>query len=161
MRVLPKKEGYEQISAIFLETADNEKEHAKRFFKFLEGSPVEITATYPSTLGSTIENLKAAACGENEEWTELYPSFAQIAQEEGFPEVAKAFSSILEVEKHHEMRYKKLLSNIENETVFKKDTAVEWKCRNCGFIHTGEEAPKMCPACLHPQSFYEINAENY
>lgn len=156
-----KKEGYEQISAIFTETADNEKEHAKRFFKFLEGSPVEITATYPSKFGTTMENLEAAAAGENEEWTDLYPHFADAAEKEGFPEVAAAFRKIAEVEKHHEARYLKLLENIKNEKVFEKASSVEWKCRNCGYHHIGDSAPKVCPACLHPQSFFEVNAENY
>lgn len=156
-----KKEGYEQISAIFLETADNEKEHAKKFFKFLEGNPVEITATYPSNFGNTAENLKAAAGGENEEWTELYPKFADMADQEGFPEVAAAFRHIAKVEKHHEQRYLKLLSNIESGLVFSKSIETEWKCRNCGYIHTGKSAPALCPACIHPQSFFEVNAENY
>ena len=156
-----KKEGYEQIASIFLETAENEKEHAKRFFKFLEGNPVEITATYPSNFGTTIENLKAAAAGENEEWTQLYPEFANIAKQEGFPEVAQAFGSISDVEKHHEDRYIKLLKNVEAGKVFQKDAKIEWKCRNCGYIHTGESSPKACPACIHPQSFFEVNVENY
>jgi len=156
-----KKEGYEQIAAIFMETAENEREHAKRFFKFLEGNPVEITATYPSDFGTTAENLKAAACGENEEWTDLYPKFADEAQEEGFPEIAQAFRLIAEVEKHHENRYLKLLNNVESSKVFSKDVKLEWKCRNCGYIHTGESAPKLCPACLHPQAYYELNCENY
>jgi len=156
-----KKEGYEQISAIFLETADNEKEHAKRFFKFLEGNDVEINATYPSKFGNTMENLKAAAGGEHEEWEMLYPEFAKVAKEEGFPEVATTFLKIAEVEKHHEQRYLKLLENVENGTVFKKDVEVEWKCRNCGYIHTGKIAPELCPACIHPKAFYEVNVENY
>ena len=156
-----KKEGFEQISAIFIETADNEKEHAKRFFKFLEGTPVEITAMYPSSFGDTAHNLKAAAGGENEEWTELYPKFADIADEEGFPEVAIAFRKIAEVEKHHEARYLKLLGNIESGKVFLKDIKVEWKCRNCGYHHEGESAPKVCPACVHPQSYFELNCENW
>jgi len=156
-----KKEGYEQIAAIFLETADNEKEHAKRFFKFLEGTPVEITAKYPSSFGKTEDNLRAAASGENEEWAQLYPEFADIADGEGFPQIADAFRYIAQVEKHHEQRYLKLLENIKNGQVFKKDNSVEWKCRNCGYIHVGNEAPKVCPACVHPQSFYEINVDNY
>jgi len=156
-----KKEGYEQISAIFLETADNEKEHAKRFFKFLEGTPVEITATYPSSFGDTASNLKAAASGENEEWTELYPTFADIAEQEGFVEIAVAFKKIAEVEKHHESRYLKLLENIELGKVFLKDIKVDWKCRNCGYIHYGESSPKLCPACVHPQAFFELRCENY
>lgn len=156
-----KKEGYEQISAIFLETADNEKEHAKRFFKFLEGTPVEITATYPSSFGDTASNLKAAASGENEEWTELYPTFADIAEQEGFVEIAVAFKKIAEVEKQHEARYLKLLENIESKKVFLKDIKVDWKCRNCGYIHYGESSPKLCPACVHPQAFFELRCENY
>ncbi len=156
-----KKEGYEQIAALFLETADNEKEHAKRFFKFLEGNPVEITAMYPSDFGTTTENLKAAAMGENEEWTELYPKFADIADEEGFPAVAVVFRKIAEVEKKHEARYLKLLENVENQMVFKKDSPLEWKCRNCGYIHEGSGAPQSCPACAHPQSFFEVDVENY
>ena len=156
-----KKEGYEQISAIFIETADNEKEHAKRFFKFLEGSPVEINAMYPSKFGTTAENLQAAAEGENEEWTDLYPKFANIADEEGFPEVAVAFRKIAEVEKEHEARYRKLWENVQNQKVFSKDSSVEWKCRNCGYHHKGESAPQKCPACIHPQSFFELNCSNW
>ena len=156
-----KKEGYEQISAIFLETADNEKEHAKRFFKFLEGTPVEITAEYPSFFGDTAGNLKAAAAGENEEWTALYPKFADIAQEEGFPEVAQAFRKISEVEKHHEARYLNLLKNVESGKVFLKDISVEWKCRNCGYTHNDVTAPNQCPACVHPQSYFELNCDNF
>lgn len=156
-----KKEGYEQIASLFLETADNEKEHAKRFFKFLDGTPVEITSSYPSAFGNTAENLKAAASGENEEWTDLYPTFAKIAEDEGFKEVAQAFKSIAEVEKHHEERYLKLLANVETAKVFEKETIVVWKCRNCGHIHIGTSAPKLCPACLHPQAYFEIKSENY
>lgn len=156
-----KKEGYEQIMAVFQETADNEKEHAKRFFKFLEGNPVEITAMYPSNFGTTEENLEAAAAGENEEWSKLYPAFSQIAKEEGFLEVATAFSKIAEVEKKHEARYNNLLENVRNEKVFSKDSSVEWKCRNCGYHHTGDSAPQICPACIHPQSFFELNCDNY
>jgi rubrerythrin len=156
-----KKEGFEQISAIFLETADNEKEHAKRFFKFLEGNPVEITAAYPSAFGDTAQNLKAAAMGENEEWTKLYPNFADIAENEGFPEVATVFRKISEVEKRHEARYLKLLSNIESGKVFLKDIKIEWKCRNCGYVHSGEAAPVICPTCAHPQAYFELFCENY
>ena len=156
-----KKEGYEQIAGIFLETADNEKEHAKRFFKFLEGTPVNITATYPSALGDTMLNLKAAASGENEEWTDLYPTFANIADEEGFPQIAVVFRKIAEVEKHHEERYLKLLSNIETDKVFKKDAEIQWKCRNCGYVHNDASAPQMCPACAHPKAYFEVRAENY
>lgn len=157
-----KKEGLEQISAIFAETALNEKEHAKRFFKFLEGNPVEITATYPAgKIGTTLENLKASADGENEEWTELYPEFAKVALEEGFTEVAVAFTSIAKVEKAHEARYIKLYENIEAGKVFKRDGKLIWKCRNCGYIHEAAQAPDLCPACLHPQSYFEIRIENY
>jgi rubrerythrin len=157
-----KKEGFEQISAIFLETADNEKEHAKRFFKFLEGGDVEITAMYPAgKIGSTAENLKAAAMGENEEHTKLYPAMAKTAQEEGFPEIAACYKFISEVEKHHETRYLELLDNVDNERVFKKDAPIKWKCRNCGYVHEGKEAPQKCPACLHPQSYMEELADNF
>ncbi len=157
-----KKEGLEQISAIFAETALNEKEHAKRFFKFLEGGMVEITAAYPAgVIGTTAENLKAAADGENEEWTELYPEFADVAEEEGFKEVATAFRMIAKVEKAHEERYRKLYTNLEEGKVFEKDGVMIWKCRNCGYIHEGKSAPKVCPACLHPQAYFELEAENY
>jgi rubrerythrin len=157
-----KKEGYEQISAIFTETAENEKEHAKRFFKFLEGGPVEITATYPAgTIASTLENLKAAAEGEHEEHTVLYPSFAEIAEKEGFKEVSSAFRAITKVEVEHENRYSRLISNIENGEVFKRATKVRWKCRNCGFVFEGFEAPEKCPACLHPKAYFEIKESNY
>ncbi|RLD42816.1 MAG: rubrerythrin family protein [Bacteroidetes bacterium] len=157
-----KKEGLEQISAIFMETALNEKEHAKRFFKFLEGGAVEITATYPAgIIGTTMENLKAAAEGENEEWTELYPEFARIAEEEGFKEVAVAFKMIAKVEKAHEERYTKLYNNLDSGHVFERDGVIVWKCRNCGYLHQGKSAPKMCPACLHPQSYFEIKEINY
>jgi rubrerythrin len=157
-----KKEGYEQISALFLETADNEKEHAKRFFKFLEGGHVEITATYPAgTITSTLENLKAAAEGEHEEHTVLYPSFAEIAEKEGFKEVASAFRAITKVEIEHENRYSKLISNVENGEVFKRSTKVRWKCRNCGFVFEGLEAPEKCPACLHPKAYFEIKETTY
>ncbi len=157
-----KKEGLEQIAAIFEETAENEKAHAKRFFKFLEGGMVEITATYPAgIIGTTLENLKASAEGENEEWTELYPEFAKIAEEEGFKDVALAFKMIAKVEKAHEERYKKLYSNLEEGKVFKKDDKIVWKCRNCGYLHEGTVAPKMCPACEHPQSYFEVKAYNY
>ena len=157
-----KKEGLEQIAAIFTETALNEKEHAKRFFKFLEGSMVEITATYPAgKIGTTMENLKASADGENEEWTELYPEFARVAEEEGFREVAAAFKMIAKVEAAHEDRFRTLYNNLEEGKVFKRGNKVVWKCRNCGFIHEGTVAPKMCPACLHPQSYFEIKETNY
>lgn len=158
-----KKEGYEQISAIFLETAENEKEHAKRFFSFLEGGVVEIDAGYPAgVLGkNTLENLKAAANGENEEYTKLYPHFADVAQKEGFSEIAALFRLISKVEAEHEKRYLKLAANIEKDEVFKKDKPVKWKCRNCGYVHEGPEAPEECPACKHPQAFYELLVENY
>ncbi len=157
-----KKEGYEQICAIFQETAENEKEHAKRFFKFLEGGDVEITAAYPAgMIGTTLENLKAAAAGEHHEHTVLYPEFAQIAENEGFKEIAAAFRMIALVEVAHENRYNKLVDNIEKGMVFKKEKPMVWKCRNCGYTAEGGEAPKTCPACLHPQSFFELMEENY
>jgi rubrerythrin len=157
-----KKEGFEQIAAIFLETAENEKEHAKRFFKFLEGGDVEITAMYPAgIIGTTKDNLKAAADGEHHEHTKLYPEFAAIAKDEGFPEVAAAFRSIAIVEKQHEARYLKLLQNVEAGTVFKKEKVVRWKCRNCGYIHEGKTPPAKCPACEHPEAFFELLEENY
>ena len=160
-----KKESYEQISAIFLETSENEKEHAKVFFKHLhqsQGQPVEITAAYPAgKIGTTQENLLAAANGEKEEWGELYPNFEKIAREEGFDEIADSFKEIAEVEKQHEKRYRKLLENIKNKSVFKKPEKVKWKCRNCGYVHEAKEAPQICPACKHPQAYYEILSENY
>ena len=157
-----KKEGLEQIAAIFEETSLNEREHAKRFFKFLEGGQVEITATYPAgIIGTTLENLKAAAEGENEEWTALYPEFAKIAEEEGFKEVAMAFKLIAKVEKAHDERYTTLYSNIENGLVFEREGKVVWKCRNCGYLHEGTKPPLNCPACLHPQSYFEIKETNY
>lgn len=156
-----KKEGFEQIAAIFLETADNEKEHAKRFFKFLEGGDVEITATYPAgVIGTTKDNLKAAADGENHEHTKLYPEFAAIAKEEGFPHIATAFRSIALVEKHHEATFRKLQKNVEGGTVFKKEKIVKWKCRNCGYIHEGKTPPVKCPACEHPESYFEVLEES-
>lgn len=157
-----KKAGYEQISAIFLETADNEKEHAKRFFKLLEGGEVEITASYPAgIIGDTPANLAAAAAGEHLEWTKLYKEGEETAREEGFEEAAKQFKEISEVEVQHEKRYRKLLQNIKDGKVFRKDTVVKWKCRNCGYIHEGKEAPAACPACAHPQPYYELMCENY
>ncbi len=157
-----KKDGLEQISAIFMETALNEKEHAKIFFKFLEGGPVEITATYPAgVIGTTLENLKAAADGENEEWTDLYPHFAEVAKEEGFPEIANAYRMIAKVEKAHEERYRKLYDNLEAGKVFERDGVIVWKCRNCGYLHEGKKAPKVCPACKHPQAYFEIKETNY
>ncbi len=157
-----KKEGYEQISAIFTETAEQEKEHAKRMFKFLEGGMVEITASYPAgVIGTTAENLKAAAAGENEEWTADYPHFADVADEEGFPAIAAMYRNIAKAEKAHEERYLAFLSNIENESVFKKEEETVWQCRNCGYVHEGTEAPKACPACLHPQAYFEVKKTNY
>ncbi len=157
-----KKEGYEQIAGVFQETADQEKEHAKRFFKFLEGGMVEITAMYPAgVIGTTMENLAAAAAGENEEWSELYPEFAKIADEEGFKAVAVAFRMIAKVEAEHERRYRKLLSNIEKNEVFAKEEPIKWQCRNCGYVHEGKAAPGKCPACDHPQAHFEPMKENY
>jgi rubrerythrin len=157
-----RKAGYEQIAAIFLETADNEKEHAKRFFKLLEGGDVEITTSYPAgVIGDTAANLEAAAAGENLEWTKLYKQAEEVARQEGFEEVAIQFKEIAEVEEQHEIRYRKLLKNIKEGKVFKKDTVVKWKCRNCGYVHEGKEAPEECPACAHPQGYYELLCENY
>lgn len=157
-----KKEGFEQISAIFLETADNEKEHAKIFFKYLEGGDAEITAIYPSgKIGNTQENLLHAANGEKEEWGTLYPEFEKTAKEEGFDEIAYSFKEIAEVEEEHEKRYRKLLDNMKKNKVFKRDVVVKWKCRNCGYIHEGKEAPEICPACKHPKAHYELFCESY
>ena len=157
-----KKDGFVQIADVFEETANQEKEHAKRFFKFLEGGDLEITATYPAgKIGTTAENLKAAAGGEHEEWTELYPEFAKVAREEGFEAVAVVFEMICVAEKQHEKRYLDLLKNVEAGTVFKKGEKVTWRCRNCGYLHEGEEAPAMCPACAHPQAHFELLGENW
>ena len=157
-----KKAGYEQIAAIFLETAYNEKEHAERFFKFLEGGDVEITASYPAgVIDNTAANLEASAAGENMEWTEIYKEAEETAREEGFGEIASLFKEIAEVEEQHEIRYRKLLKNLKEGKVFKKDSVVKWKCRNCGYVHEGKEAPKECPACAHPQGYYELFCENY
>jgi rubrerythrin len=157
-----RKEGFEQIANIFLETAENEKEHAKIYFKHLEGGDVEITAAYPAgVIGDTKSNLEAAAAGENMEWTTLYANFAKIAREEGFLDVAISFEQISKVEKFHESRYRKLIANIAGNEIFKKKTTVKWHCTNCGYVHEGPEAPKECPACKHPQSYYEVLAENY
>ena len=157
-----KKEGFEHIAAVFAETAEQEKEHAKRFFSFLEGGMVEITASYPAGIvGTTKDNLEAAAAGENEEWTELYPAFAEIALEEGFPKVASAFKMIAKVEAEHEKRYRKLLANVEEGKVFEKDEAIFWQCRNCGFVFEGKKAPVNCPACAHPQAYFEPMKQNY
>ncbi len=155
-------EGLEQISAIFLDTADNEREHAKRYFKFLEGGMVEITAAYPAgPIGTTAENLREAAAGENLEHTKLYPEFGRIAEEEGFKDVAATFRMISIAERSHEKRYLALLNNVESGKVFKRDKPVKWKCRNCGYVHEGTDAPAKCPACLHIQAFFELLAENY
>lgn len=157
-----RKEGYEQIAAIFLETADNEKEHAKVFFQYLQGGETVITAGYPAgVIGKTKENLEAAAAGENMEWTTLYADFAKEAKAEGFLEVARSFEQIAKVEKFHEARYRKLIENVGTKTVFKRDEPVKWHCRNCGYIYEGKAAPKICPACRHPQTYYELLAENY
>jgi rubrerythrin len=156
------KEGFVQISNIFQKTANQEKEHAKRFFKFLEGGEVEITASYPAgKIGTTAENLKAAAMGENEEWTKLYPAFAEIAKEEGFPEISVAFKMIAKVEAEHEKRFLKLLKNVLEGTVFQKKEKVRWTCTNCGYVHEGEKALDTCPACLHPKEYFELEEENY
>jgi rubrerythrin len=157
-----KKEGYEQIAQIFLETAENEKEHAKLFFKFLEGGDVEILAGYPAgVIGDTKANLEASAAGEHHEWTSIYADFNNIAKEEGFSEIARTFEQIAKVEKYHEARYRALVKNIGNNEVFAKKTPVKWHCINCGYVYEGQAAPKMCPACQHPQSYFEVLAENY
>ncbi|HOC39015.1 MAG TPA: rubrerythrin family protein [Thermodesulfobacteriota bacterium] len=157
-----KKEGYEQISGIFTETAENEKEHAKRFFKFLQGGDCEIMAAFPSgIIGTTAENLLHSAVGENEEWSKLYPVFADVADEEGFSEIAGVFRNVARAEKQHEKRYRDLLENVKSGGVFKKSSPVAWRCRNCGYIHEGAEAPGECPACAHPQSYFELLAENW
>ena len=157
-----RKEGYEQIANIFIETAENEKEHAKVFFKYLEGGDVEITASYPAgMIKDTKTNLEEAAAGENLEWITLYSDFAKIARDEGFPEIARFFEQVSKVEKFHESRYRKLINNILNGEVFKKKVAVKWHCINCGYVLEGTEAPKECPVCKHPQAFYEVLAENY
>ena len=159
---IARKEGFEQIAAIFEETADNEKEHAKVFFKHLRGGEITIEAAYPAgKIRTTAENLLAAAEGEKMEWGTIYPEFEKTARQEGFNDVAESFKEIGEVEEKHEKRYRKLLENVKKGTVFKKDKVVRWKCRNCGYVHEGKEAPKECPACKHPQSFYELLCENY
>lgn len=161
------KEGYKQIKNIFIETADNEKEHAKRFYKFLLAglgelpATIEITAQFPVAQGNTLDNLKAAAGGEYEEWYDLYPAFAKVAEEEGFTEIAQVFLNIASAEKRHEARFKKLAWNIENGQVFKKDKKVSWKCGNCGYVHEGDEAPERCPACDHPRDHFEVFEETY
>jgi rubrerythrin len=157
-----KKEGYVQISDIFTETANQEKEHAKRFFKFLEGGEIEIAAAFPAgVIGTTLENLKAAAAGEHYEHTEMYPGFAKVAREEGFNEIALVFEAVSVAEKQHEKRYDDLAANIDAGKVFKKDDTVTWRCRNCGYLHEGEEAPNLCPACDHPQDHFELLGENW
>lgn len=157
-----RKEGFEQIAALFAETAENEKEHAKVFFKHLEGGEVEITASYPAgSIKDTRSNLEAAAAGENMEWTTLYADFAQVAKNEGFPEIARSFEQVAKVERFHEARYRKLIQNIAAQEVFKKKAAVKWHCLNCGYVIEGTEAPGQCPACKHPQAFFEILAENF
>lgn len=157
-----KKEGFEQISAIFTETADQEKEHAKKFFSYLEGGAVEITATYPAGIvGTTAENLKASAEGENEEWTEAYPHFADVADAEGFPVIAATFRKIAAVEAELERRYLRLLAKVVAGTVFAREEEVVWQCRNCGHVHTGKEAPKACPTCAHAQAYFEEEKQNY
>lgn len=157
-----KKEGYEQISALFQETSDNEKEHAKLFFKYLQGGTATITATYPAgVIGTTVENLKEAAEGEKLEWGTLYPQFEKIAEKEGFTDIGKTFREVAEVEAHHERRYRKLLESLESGTTFKKNIAILWKCRNCGYVHKGKVAPLNCPACSHPRAYFEVFIENY
>ena len=157
-----KKEGYEQITAIFIETADNEKEHAKRLFKFLEGGDAEINAIFPAgVIGNTKENLKAAAAGENYEHTKMYPDFARVAEEEGFQEIASVLRAIAVAEREHEKRYLTLLENLENGRVFRSEKVVRWRCRNCGYIHEGTEPPEKCPACAHPKAYFERLSENY
>jgi rubrerythrin len=157
-----KKEGYEQIAAIFEETANQEKEHAKREFKFLKGGEVEITAAFPAgVIGTTLENLKEAAAGEHYETTEMYPGFAEVADKEGFSEIAAVFRGIAVAEKRHEDRYLALAANITDGVVFKRDKPVRWVCRNCGYVHEGTEALAVCPACAHPQTYYELEATNY
>jgi len=157
-----KKEDYEQISGIFLETADNEKEHAKRLFKFLEGGEAEINAAFPAgVIGETKENLKAAAEGENHEYTTMYPEFARIADEEEFPEVAEAMRSIAVAEKQHEKRYLAFMDNLNNNRIFRRDEVVKWRCRNCGYIHEGNEPPEKCPACDHSRAYFELLGENW
>ena len=157
-----KKEGYEQIASIFLETAEQEKEHAKRMFKYLEGGMVEITASFPAgVIGTTLDNLRAAASGEYEEWSMDYPGFADVAESEGFPEIAAMYRYIAVAEKGHEERYLALVQNIESNSVFEKEVDVLWQCRNCGYIHTGSDAPDQCPACLHPQAYFEVKKQNY
>ncbi|MBN2217871.1 MAG: rubrerythrin family protein [Pirellulales bacterium] len=157
-----KKEGFVQIAHVFEETADQEKEHAKRFFKYLEGGAVEITALFPAgQIGTTAENLRAAADGEHEEWADMYPAFAKAADEEGFKAIARVFEAVAVAERQHERRYRGLLANVEQGAVFKKDAPVRWRCLNCGYVHEGTEALTACPACAHPQAYFELLAENW
>jgi rubrerythrin len=157
-----KKDDFIQIQSIFEETADQEREHAKRFFKFLQGGDVEVSAAFPAgVIGTTAENLRAAAGGEHHEWSSMYPGFAQIARDEGFNEIAAVFEAIAVAEKQHEKRYLGLLKNVEAGTVFKKGESVVWRCRNCGYLHEGDKAPNLCPACAHPQAHFELLAENW
>lgn len=157
-----RKEGFEQISAIFTETSDQEKEHAELFFKLLEGGEVEIKAKFPAgVIGTTAENLREAAAGEKEEWGELYPEFARVADEEGFPQIAHTFREVAKVEKGHEKRYRKLLDRVEKGEVFKRPEEIHWQCRNCGHIHVGTSAPESCPSCHHPQAYFEEEKTNY
>lgn len=157
-----RKEDFHQISLIFNETADQEKEHAKRLFQFLEGGMAQVSAQFPAgVIGPTVDNLKEAAAGENHEWTTMYPEFAQVARSEGFGEVADAMEAIAVAERQHERRYLHLAANIEQERVFKREEKVVWRCLNCGYVHEGEEAPELCPACLHPQGYYELLGENW
>ena len=159
---IAKKEGFEQIAAIFLETAEQELTHAKKFFRYLQGGVVEITASYPAGVeGTTAQNLKAAAEGENEEWVDLYPHFADIAEAEGFDNIAASWRKIAKVEAEHEKRYRKLLERVETNTVFAREEETTWQCRECGYVHTGKEAPKACPVCAHPQAFFEEEKHNY
>ena len=157
-----KKDGYELVASVFEETANQEKEHAKRFFKFLEGGDLEITATFPAgKIGTTLENLLAAAGGEQEEWEQMYPEFAQVAEEEGFNEIAAVFRNVAIAEKQHERRYRGFAEAVQNGTMFENDGEIVWRCRNCGFVHLGKSAPKVCPACAHPQAHFERLAENW
>ncbi len=157
-----RKDGFVQIADIFIETAEHEKEHAKRFFKFLEGGDLEICATFPAgVIGATLDNLKAAAAGEHHEHTSMYPGFARVADDEGFKEVAAAFRAVSVAEKQHEKRYLELAANIEAGRVFKRSSSVTWRCRNCGYLHVGVAAPELCPACLHPQAHFELLGENW
>ena len=157
-----KKEGLVQIAHIFEETANQEKEHAKRFFKFLEGGELEISATFPAgRIGTTLDNLRAAAAGEEHEWSEMYPAFAQVAREEGFDGIRAAFDAISVSEKQHGKRFRELAENLEAGRVFRRDGKVVWRCRNCGYLHEAEEAPELCPACIHPQAHFELLEENW